>query len=96
MAFFFFFLGTVPAAVSKVSRVATSSVIRVLTANSDQPFTQIFFHQITESIKHGKLCLFFFFPSSGSIVYSPYQTTVLRDRNENFSLTQVVYIKCVW
>lgn len=51
----FFFLGTVPAAVSKVSRVATSSVILILTANSHLPVTHILFQQITEAIKHGKL-----------------------------------------
>lgn len=39
---FFFSLGAVPAAVSKVSRVATSSVILILTANSHLLFTQIF------------------------------------------------------
>lgn len=32
---FFFSLGTVPAAVSKVSTVATSSVLLILAANSD-------------------------------------------------------------
>lgn len=88
----FFSLGTVPAAVFKVSRVATSSVILILTANSDLLFTQILFQHITEAIKHGKLCRF----ASGSVIYSRYQTTVLQDRNENFSLAQVVYIKCVW
>jgi len=54
--FFFFSLGTVPAAVAKVSGLATSSVI--LTANSDLLFTQTLFRQITEAIKHGKLCSF--------------------------------------
>lgn len=51
---FFFPLGTVPAAVSKVSRVATSSVLPILAANSDLlALHTVFFQQITEAINHG-------------------------------------------
>lgn len=51
---FFFSLGTVPAAVSKVSRVATSSVLLILAANSDLlALHRDFFQQITEAINHG-------------------------------------------
>lgn len=87
--FFFFFLGTVPAAVSEVSSIATSSVALIKTANSDQPLTQIFLSADYGSDQTWQTGLF------GNSVCSPYQTLVLQNRNEKFSIAQVVYIVCV-
>lgn len=90
---FFFSLGTVPAAVSKVSRVATSSVLLILAANSDLlALHRDFFSRLLKQLTMANKAGFFTFDS---IVYSCYQTTVLEDSNENFFLAQVVYIKCV-